>query len=368
MSWAKPSAAEAGWRDEAERSSGYSLVTAEQLGVESLGTMVVNARSRSVDLSTRTPKWEHAATLQVVSLAVPISSILADSDSDGRANFGTIKRQIESQARPVALTCGSDEQSILDALISAEQRAEDSTNLTQFIRLAGALSTWLALPPLARRQVLSHPSIEGGIKFRASNFLPLVRLIKLIEHSAGGAETERPPIVVRASKRQPVGSLHVSGVRGALRQASGEWGSVEARGQIKVPLAELHIPDNAALQEFRNLFGRRGCTDEELLAFIIANAQPVEAMGGNNLVNLTQWAQVGESITPTLADASRASIIQHYLQMPLDKRVLEIGSTGRVTFYGMRMDIRYDPPLKIEPFLNRMAATLGVKRKPSRNR
>ncbi len=366
MSWAKPSTAEAGWRDDAENSRGFTLVTAEQLGVESLGAMVVNARSRAYDHTAQAPKWTHTTRLPVRSLAVPASAVLAEADED-LDNFGSMKYQIERHGRPVTLACGGDEESILDALISREQRGE-ARDLDYFIRLAGALSTWLAGPPLARRSVLSHPSIEGRMRYVASNFLPLVRLIKLIEHSADDPEVEKPPIVVRASKSRPIGSLEIKKMRGAYRQGrSGTWGNIEAH-EIKVPLAELHIPDDAALQEFRSLFAKRGCSDEELLAFIMATAQPIEALGGNSLVNLTEWSQLDESIKPTLADAARASIIQFYLNMTPANRALQFGPTGRVNYYGMRMTVGYQPPLKIEPFLNRMAATLGVKRKPSKKK
>lgn len=366
MSWSKPSAPEASWREDAERSQGYELITAAQLGVDSLGVVVVSARSRSVNYATSAAKWSHTARLPVLSLAVPGAEVLDAVNDRGPGNYGAMKFEIERRALPVALVCGDGEGSILDALISRDERQRDPKDLDYFIRLAGALSAWLALPPLARRKVLSHPSVEGRLEYRAANFLSLVRIIKLLEHSDDIEQLERPPIVLRATKNQPVGGLNIRGMRGAYRQGrSGSWGNIDTYGDIMVPLSELHIPDNATLQEFRTLFAEEGCTNEELLAFIEAAAQPIEAVGGNSLVNLTQWAQVGESLLPTLADASRASIIQHYLQMPPDKRALQFGPTGRVNFYGMRMIVDYQPPLKIEPFLARMAATLGVKRKPS---
>lgn len=363
MSWAKPSAEEQGWRDGADQANRYDLVTAADVGVDSLGTVVASARSKT---GGRSGRWSHVAQFTVDSLAVPTDSIMfAVGAGPDALRYDNMHREIARQVLPVALTCGATEDSILDAIADRQTRLDPDTDLDRLIGLAGIMRNWLATDPLSRRPNIVHPSLTGTIEYRLPTFLPMVRLIKFIENSEGRSEhVESTPIVVRASKNRPIGSLSLTGTRGAVKQGrSKRWDRIDCP-ELMVPLAELQIPNDAALQEFRNLFAKDGCTNEELLAFLATAVQPTEAMGGNSLVNLTRWMQWGSSIIPDLTDASRASIVKHYLEVPPAKRSIQFGSGGRVRYYGMSMNVTYQPPIKIEPFLNRMADILGVKRKP----
>lgn len=346
------------------------VATAEQVGVDSLGTVTVQGRWRQrrvrgeQDLTWHETRGFH---LGVSAVLLAPRTIALESSEYGSGVQPTARWRAFRYARelswPVEVMGAGD---IANKLVEAGQQQLPGYGESRQT-MANLVLRWLGSEPRLRPLTQIGRNARITITHGWPRDHELSRLVDYARRLAESGEVPGPKYLINIRSRrknEAVAMLALTGISGSARGAYDRQARTFGRACAVVPLHQLAVPDDELLHRFREEHAAKGCTDNDLLNFLKSQGLPVEAMNGNNLNNLTALVN-GNHGPIKLEDAAIAAALQSCLRMSFAKRRLELGNYGHISYGGVKMNLTYEPAGDPEVFYAMLARKLKVKRAKS---